>query len=201
MATLGLNHYNLRADHALMEKLRDFYCDIVGLVVGFRPPFGSRGYWLYAGEQAVLHLSEAAASAATSQRRTQNHHQTRATPRLPPQQSHHHTRATPPSRRSITPRSAARVWQSSSPGSLNGPLSIEWRASRRPARCRFSCAIRPAMASNSTSPMNKAADRWWQSSIDRRRARSSLSKTSTPGPAGELINPEEFLRSLHRHGR
>jgi catechol-2,3-dioxygenase len=62
MATLGLNHYNLRADHALMEKLRDFYCDIVGLAVGFRPPFGSRGYWLYAGEQAVLHLSEAAAA-------------------------------------------------------------------------------------------------------------------------------------------
>ena len=114
MATLGLNHYNLRADHALMEKLRDFYCDIVGLVVGFRPPFGSHGYWLYAGEQAVLHLSEAAAAKLPQPGRgaAATPPITPRRPRLPPQQSHHHTRATPPSPRSITPHSAARVWQS-----------------------------------------------------------------------------------------
>jgi catechol-2,3-dioxygenase len=61
MPTLGLNHFNLRAPQELMEKLRDFYCDVVGLTVGMRPPFKFSGYWLYAGEQPVLHLAEAAA--------------------------------------------------------------------------------------------------------------------------------------------
>lgn len=59
MPATGFSHYNLRAPRALLEELRDFYCDIVGLHAGYRPPFGSFGYWLYAGEQAVLHLSEA----------------------------------------------------------------------------------------------------------------------------------------------
>jgi catechol-2,3-dioxygenase len=61
MATSGLNHFNLRAHRELLERLRDFYCDVVGLAVGHRPPFNIPGYWLYAGEQPVLHLSEAAA--------------------------------------------------------------------------------------------------------------------------------------------
>lgn len=59
MPALGFSHYNLRAPRALLDELRDFYCDVVGLTVGYRPPFRSFGYWLYAGEHAVLHLSEA----------------------------------------------------------------------------------------------------------------------------------------------
>ena len=59
MPALGLNHYNLRAPRRLMEELRSFYCDVVGLIPGARPPFGSFGYWLYAGGQPILHLSEA----------------------------------------------------------------------------------------------------------------------------------------------
>ncbi|MCM8612339.1 VOC family protein [Accumulibacter sp.] len=58
MLTLGLNHYNLRAPRPLMEQLRRFYCEVVGLLPGERPPFASFGYWLYAGDQPVLHLSE-----------------------------------------------------------------------------------------------------------------------------------------------
>jgi len=58
MPTLGFSHYNLRAPLALVEELCRFYCDIVGLAVGPRPPFTSKGYWLYAGNQDVLHLSE-----------------------------------------------------------------------------------------------------------------------------------------------
>jgi catechol-2,3-dioxygenase len=53
------DHYNLRAPRPVLEELRVFYCDVVGLNVGDRPPFRSFGYWLYAGDQAVLHLSEA----------------------------------------------------------------------------------------------------------------------------------------------
>ena len=54
----GLNHYNLRSDPETMEALKEFYVSIVGLSVGNRPPFESNGYWLYAGDKDVLHLSE-----------------------------------------------------------------------------------------------------------------------------------------------
>lgn len=60
MAAIGFNHYNLRADRTLLEELRVFYCDVLGLQVGDRPAFRSFGYWLYAGGQDILHLSEAA---------------------------------------------------------------------------------------------------------------------------------------------
>jgi catechol-2,3-dioxygenase len=59
MPVTGFSHYNLRADRATLERLRDFYVDVVGLQTGPRPPFSSFGYWLYIGERAVLHLSEA----------------------------------------------------------------------------------------------------------------------------------------------
>jgi len=59
MRVLGLSHYNLRAPRDLLDKLRAFYVEVVGLEVGHRPPFQTFGYWLYAGEQAVLHLGEA----------------------------------------------------------------------------------------------------------------------------------------------
>lgn len=59
MHVLSFSHYNLRAPRDLLDTLRDFYTEVVGLKAGQRPPFMSFGYWLYAGEQAVLHLSEA----------------------------------------------------------------------------------------------------------------------------------------------
>lgn len=59
MSTVGFNHYNLRAPRELMDKLKAFYCEIVGLTEGQRPPFENFGYWLYAGDQCVLHLSQA----------------------------------------------------------------------------------------------------------------------------------------------
>jgi catechol-2,3-dioxygenase len=60
MNNLGLNHYNLRAPRALLESLCAFYCNVVGLRIGDRPALASFGYWLYAGDRDVLHLSEAA---------------------------------------------------------------------------------------------------------------------------------------------
>lgn len=59
MTVIGFSHYNLRAPRELLDRLRDFYCEVVGLQQGERPPFASFGYWLYAGAQDVLHLSEA----------------------------------------------------------------------------------------------------------------------------------------------
>jgi catechol 2,3-dioxygenase-like lactoylglutathione lyase family enzyme len=55
MAIKELNHVNIRTN--LMEETKDFYCDVIGLKIGWRPDFGSHGYWLYCGESAVVHLS------------------------------------------------------------------------------------------------------------------------------------------------
>jgi len=58
LAVTGFNHYNLRAPRELLDQLKAFYCDVVGLREGARPAFTSFGYWLYAGDHDVLHLSE-----------------------------------------------------------------------------------------------------------------------------------------------
>lgn len=57
MTALGFAHNGLRAPRAMIERLRTFYCEVVGLRVGPRPPFCSRGYWLYAGAHVVRHLT------------------------------------------------------------------------------------------------------------------------------------------------
>jgi extradiol dioxygenase family protein len=56
---LRLGHVNLRGPADLIEQLKNFYIDVIGLREGPRPTFrsGSSGYWLYAGEHAVIHLS------------------------------------------------------------------------------------------------------------------------------------------------
>jgi catechol 2,3-dioxygenase-like lactoylglutathione lyase family enzyme len=59
MTTLALGHVNLRAPRELLDALKDFYCDVVGLRQGARPPFPGFGYWLYAGDRAIVHLYEA----------------------------------------------------------------------------------------------------------------------------------------------
>ena len=50
----------------MLDQLRDFYRDVVGLTVGDRPPFRRFGYWLYAGDLPVLHLAEADAQESRS---------------------------------------------------------------------------------------------------------------------------------------
>jgi len=58
MSVSNLDHINLRASREMLDQLRDFYCDVVGLTLGRRPPFKNFGYWLYAGDKAVVHLSQ-----------------------------------------------------------------------------------------------------------------------------------------------
>jgi len=60
MPILGIAHYNFRLSRALMDEICNFYVAVVGLTVGPRPAFRSAGYWLYAGEQDLLHLTEEA---------------------------------------------------------------------------------------------------------------------------------------------
>ena len=66
MPVRGFSHYNLRAPRETLDRLQAFYRDVVGLTVGDRPPFAFFGYWLYAGDRPVLHLSEAGAGEARS---------------------------------------------------------------------------------------------------------------------------------------
>jgi len=60
MTVKRIDHFNIRAGEPLVEELRKFYCELIGLSVGFRPPLDEPGYWLYAGDLAILHLSVAA---------------------------------------------------------------------------------------------------------------------------------------------
>ena len=43
-----MEHVNIRA--ADMEATKDFYCDVLGMRVGERPPFDFPGYWIYLGD-------------------------------------------------------------------------------------------------------------------------------------------------------
>ncbi|MTI30985.1 VOC family protein [Xanthovirga aplysinae] len=58
MTVIGINHINIKAPKALLKEVKEFYTKILGLKVGFRPEFNSEGYWLYANNQPLVHLSE-----------------------------------------------------------------------------------------------------------------------------------------------
>ena len=53
---LSINHIQLVAEKDLVIQLRDFYCNVVGLLEGFRHAFERFGFWLYIGDKDVLHL-------------------------------------------------------------------------------------------------------------------------------------------------
>ena len=48
---LSLNHYSIRS--ADLQACERFYCELLGLHVGPRPPFPFPGLWLYAGDTGV----------------------------------------------------------------------------------------------------------------------------------------------------
>jgi catechol 2,3-dioxygenase-like lactoylglutathione lyase family enzyme len=49
----AFQHINTRSTD--VDRTKAFYV-LLGLREGDRPPFASRGYWLYLGDQPVLHL-------------------------------------------------------------------------------------------------------------------------------------------------
>jgi len=59
-----LDHVNVRTER--VDTLAAFYCDVLGLERGQRPPFPFGGAWLYCGGQPVVHLVEAEAGAAAA---------------------------------------------------------------------------------------------------------------------------------------
>jgi catechol-2,3-dioxygenase len=73
MSVIRFAHYNLRAPRPLLEQLRNFYVQVVGLHVGERPAFDKFGYWLYADGEPVLHLVESVAAVAPDARSSFSH--------------------------------------------------------------------------------------------------------------------------------
>jgi catechol 2,3-dioxygenase-like lactoylglutathione lyase family enzyme len=66
MSVTEMEHVLVLSDD--IEATRDFYCRIVGLRVGDRPPLEFPGYWLYAGTSACLHIAQREAYSAHAER-------------------------------------------------------------------------------------------------------------------------------------
>jgi catechol 2,3-dioxygenase-like lactoylglutathione lyase family enzyme len=58
MALAKLAHYSIRTSD--LERSRRFYTEVLGMRVGFRPPFNFPGLWLYLGDDesdfGVVHI-------------------------------------------------------------------------------------------------------------------------------------------------
>ena len=49
-----LQHFTIEPSD--LERTKTFYCDVLGLENGDRPPLGFPGYWLYSGGVPTVHL-------------------------------------------------------------------------------------------------------------------------------------------------
>ena len=49
-----LQHFTIEPSD--LERTKAFYCDVLGLENGDRPPLGFPGYWLYSGGVPTVHL-------------------------------------------------------------------------------------------------------------------------------------------------
>ena len=52
-----LDHVNILTPN--LEEMTAWYCDILGMKLGSRPPFSFDGAWLYVGDLAYVHLVKA----------------------------------------------------------------------------------------------------------------------------------------------
>jgi catechol 2,3-dioxygenase-like lactoylglutathione lyase family enzyme len=52
-----IDHFTLRVHEDRLPELRDFYVRVLGLREGDRPAFPFPGHWLYADQQALVHLA------------------------------------------------------------------------------------------------------------------------------------------------
>jgi catechol 2,3-dioxygenase-like lactoylglutathione lyase family enzyme len=61
---MQFDHVNIHARD--QDAMRDFLVALLGVRVGWRPSFSFPGYWLYLGEQPVIHLQDQLRSTAES---------------------------------------------------------------------------------------------------------------------------------------
>lgn len=57
MAIGLVDHFNIVISPSQVDETLRFYREVLGLKDGFRPDFGRPGWWLYAGDHPVLHIS------------------------------------------------------------------------------------------------------------------------------------------------
>lgn len=55
---MKIDHINISAPKDVLDKDKDFLCEIFPLTEGFRPNLSHHGYWLYWSDDALFHLSE-----------------------------------------------------------------------------------------------------------------------------------------------
>jgi catechol 2,3-dioxygenase-like lactoylglutathione lyase family enzyme len=55
MPITQMQHYMVLSKD--LEKTRAFYCDVLGLRTGPRPPFKFDGLWIYVGDVAAIHVA------------------------------------------------------------------------------------------------------------------------------------------------
>ena len=56
MPLTKLEHFLVLTDD--IDATRDFYCEALGMQVGFRPPLGFPGHWVYVGDTPCIHIAE-----------------------------------------------------------------------------------------------------------------------------------------------
>ena len=56
MRVLAFNHFNIRAPRPVLEDVKNFYLEVIGLTEGFRPEVPIHGHWLYLADLPVLGL-------------------------------------------------------------------------------------------------------------------------------------------------
>jgi catechol 2,3-dioxygenase-like lactoylglutathione lyase family enzyme len=56
MSVTEMEHVLVLSDD--IDGTRDFYCQVVGLHAGERPPLAFPGYWLYAGSVPCVHVAD-----------------------------------------------------------------------------------------------------------------------------------------------
>jgi len=57
MPVTRLDHINVLSTD--IDAARDFLVRVLGVRSGYRPPFNSPGHWLYCGDRAIIHISDA----------------------------------------------------------------------------------------------------------------------------------------------
>ena len=60
---VGIHHVAIGVPD--FQKGLEFYRDVLGLGEGYRPPFPGPGYWMYSGDQPIVHISDCEAGSAT----------------------------------------------------------------------------------------------------------------------------------------
>ena len=71
MSVRAVDHVNIVTEQ--LETTRAFFSEVLGLEAGPRPAFAVTGYWLYAGERALVHIQVAKGPVRPSAEGALNH--------------------------------------------------------------------------------------------------------------------------------